>query len=52
MNIFKKADILIPKNIDYKKASVIKNRIMVSKGAYACSTKSTLGYLFYGTDGM
>ena len=37
-------------NLAYKEDTVIKNRVMVSPGAYACSINSTLGYVFYGTN--
>lgn len=36
-------------NLDYLTQVVIKNRVMVSPGAYACSETSTLGYVYYGT---
>jgi len=41
---------ILSKNIDYLSDTVIKNRVMVSPGAYACSSSSTLGYVFYGTE--
>jgi cell wall-associated NlpC family hydrolase len=37
-------------NLDYLKETVIKNRVMVSPGAYACSESTALGYVFYGTE--
>ena len=41
---------ILSKNLKFKEQTIIKNRVMVSPGAYACSKKSTLGYVFYGTD--
>lgn len=40
---------ILTKNLRYPTKTVVKNRVMVSPGAFACSTKSTLGYVFYGT---
>lgn len=37
-------------NIGYQKYSVIKNRVMVSPGAYPCATSRSLGYVYYGTN--
>lgn len=37
------------KNLAYKTQTIVKNRVMVSPGAYGCSTSSALGYAFYGT---
>lgn len=41
---------MLSKNLEYCEKTVVKNRVMVSKGAYACTTSSTLGYVYYGTD--
>ena len=38
------------KNLKYREATVIKNRIIVSPGAYPSSTKSMKGYAYYGVD--
>lgn len=41
---------ILSKNLEYCDQTIVKNRVMVSKGAYACSASSTLGYAYYGTD--
>lgn len=41
---------ILSKNLEYETYTVVKNRVMVSPGAYACSASSTKGYVFYGTE--
>lgn len=38
------------KNLKYRESTVIKNRIMVSPGAYPSTTKSMKGYAYYGVN--
>lgn len=40
---------ILRKNLRYKTSTVVKNRVLVSPGAFACSVEKALGYAFYGS---